>query len=191
MDTLSESIQILIGWPGFPWSQLCLSFFSKAIRQSSVAPSPASNKSSHLYNTVVCTPFGRQMILPTHCTTCFTKFIPKQGWGKSVQCYTVGMICRENMYNCRQLPCAIAWANLLLFCLSQQVMVLRVVMELQTIFSACLLSLYHKSGSNSREVQHISKQSQVLGGKRLCSYRFCVSQFSGCIAYRKTVTATL
>lgn len=75
VDTLCESIQILIGWqytywPSFKASQLCLSLQQPWDRQSSVAPSPAYNKSSHLYNTVVCTPFGRQTVLPAHCFTC-------------------------------------------------------------------------------------------------------------------------
>lgn len=87
VDVLCESIQILIGWqytywPGFKGSQLCVALSLTAMGQSSVAPSPVCNKSSHFYNTVVCTSFGRQTILPAYCFTCcdFPKFLQSQTW---------------------------------------------------------------------------------------------------------------
>lgn len=125
------------------------------------------------HNTNVCVPFGRQMITPAHCFT-----------GNS---YVI-----ENVYNCRHLPCEGASAELFSFCFIHQVEFPRVVMELGTTFSVCLLLLYHKSGSNSTgSVQRFSRQShycEVFWGKCLCSYRLPASQLSACIVCRNTVT---
>lgn len=49
----------------------------------------------------------------------------------------------------RHLPCKAVSAESFLFCFIHHVKVVRVVIELGAIFSVCLLSRYHKSGSNS------------------------------------------
>lgn len=56
-----------MSWPDFKGSQPCLSL--RATGRSSVAPSPAGNKSSRLYITVVRAPVGRDGTLPADCFT--------------------------------------------------------------------------------------------------------------------------
>lgn len=95
------------------------------------------------------------------------------------------VICRENMCNCRHLPYGPAWDKLFLFCSSQHIKVLRVVKEPWAIFSVCLLSLDHKSGSHSTEAMQCSLKTEPLPNVwGEMSYRLPVSQPSACIVLK-------